>query len=1110
MFGWPFLGDRLAKSFCFFARRAGFSADVPTIEFIIVNRPLAAGSCLAEAVGTFELSAMGPDADGAREVLRRKLKEFFSEEELAGTLGLHRRRVAGPVEAGRIEVRLSAPGRSSAWREKVAVPVDFVRWMEREDLHVAYAPQFQVMVFAPEADELPRRLEKNIRLVLTRLVKDLNLLELSRAEAVQTIEVGTTSVEVVRKTPKQRALAEERTTDETETLKKVAEVLGEEKEPVAFEMEHELGLLAEALRAEARRSVLLVGPAGSGKTALVREFARRRGEFQFAATSFWTTSGSRLMTGPIGYGMWQERCQNICRELAKTNGVLHAGNLDELVEVGKTRRQEQSVGGFLRPWIARGEVQMIAEITPEQLGRIERQEPQLVAAFQQITIPTRTKEQLARILEASWETAPGERPSAAETRETREGLARLQALHERYGVYSAKTGRPVRFLRNILSDLFPKKNFTEGEVTGRFSRETGLPRVLLDDQMPLDLAETERWFSSRVVGQTQAVMRVVDLIATVKARLARPGKPLASLLFIGPTGVGKTEMAKALADFFFGSTARMARFDLNQFNDSVSVQRLIGGLGASEGLLTARAREQPFSVILLDEFEKADPSFFDLLLQILGEGRLTDAAGRLADFSNCVIVMTSNLGAEGFQRGTPGFSRSQPNANAHFEDAVAKFLRPEIFNRLDAIVPFQALPLGMIRSIAERYIGAIRHRHGLSHRSIHVQIEAEVIEHLARVGLDPKYGARPLKRAVERELVVPLAEELAEDRAAGAWSVGVGLKNDKVTVWKAAVPESQNARGKAQTESATGSAGEAVAVRRAMSRMKASSAFVALENQVTFLRDLESRLKKAKWKSPEDLRRLERLPVISRVADAVAKLETEARELETQVLGSLYRKEAGEIGAWNAALAGARARRRELQSEVYEASLERSDELVLAVYSEDKPLLLEMIETYRRLAAADGEVTQVHYFLPATRTKGAKVPPGYVREKAEELKKFFAGPPASLLGVALNLRGDLFAPKFTDEAGLHRLTEEKTTRLALIETAVGKIEEYHPPQGFELQGFIHAKSAPVRRTFLRLESRVKDSVLGERPWIGPGIERCVAQLLDDHLTRKILAATGGE
>src|SRR5262249_9301288 len=161
-----------------------------------------------------------------------------------------------------------------------------------------------------------------------------------------------------------------------------------------------------------------------------------------------------------------------------------------------------------------------------------------------------------------------------------------------------------------------------------------------------DMAEARRWFAGRVIGQPEAVDLIVDLLATVKAGLARPRKPLASLLFIGPTGVGKTEMAKALAEFLFGSRQRLTRFDISEYADPLAVQRLIGGSFAAEGLLTARVREQPFSVVLLDEFEKAHPQLFDLLLQVLGEGRLTDAAGRLADFSNAVVILTSNLGAE--------------------------------------------------------------------------------------------------------------------------------------------------------------------------------------------------------------------------------------------------------------------------------------------------------------------------------------------------------------------------------------------------------------------------------------------------------------------------------
>src|SRR5262249_55468409 len=161
--------------------------------------------------------------------------------------------------------------------------------------------------------------------------------------------------------------------------------------------------------------------------------------------------------------------------------------------------------------------------------------------------------------------------------------------------------------------------------------ETGLPRVLLDPDVPIDIAETKQWFAKRVIGQSEAVDLVVDLLATVKAGLTRPNRPIASLLFIGPTGVGKTEMAKALAEFLFGSKDRLTRFDMSEYADPLAVQRLAGTAFGAEGLLTAKVREQPFCVLLLDEFEKAHPAFFDLLLQALGEARLTGAGRRVAD-----------------------------------------------------------------------------------------------------------------------------------------------------------------------------------------------------------------------------------------------------------------------------------------------------------------------------------------------------------------------------------------------------------------------------------------------------------------------------------------------
>ena len=374
---------------------------------------------------------------------------------------------------------------------------------------------------------------------------------------------------------------------------------------------------------------------------------------------------------------------------------------------------------------------------------------------------------------------PGSRPPLSA-----EALATLDRLHRRYATYSVYPGRPLRFLTNLIHDHPPgdEAPIDADAVTRAFARETGLPRVLLDDATPLDLDAARGWFAARVIGQDEAVDLVVDLLATVKAGLARPGKPIASLMFIGPTGVGKTELAKALAEFLFGDGRRMTRLDMSEYADPVSVLRLIGGAtGRGEGLLTARIREQPFSVLLLDEFEKADPSFFDLLLQVLGEGRLTDVAGRLADFRNAVVIMTSNLGAEGYRRGRTGFVRStrdRAEARAHFVREVQAMVRPELFNRIDRIVPFAPLGEATARGIVDHQLGLIARRDGFRSGLVRMSVAPEVTTALARRGHDPRYGARPLKRAIERELLAPLAERINRHATDAALDVDVTLDVD--------------------------------------------------------------------------------------------------------------------------------------------------------------------------------------------------------------------------------------------------------------------------------------------------------------------------------------------
>ena len=287
------------------------------------------------------------------------------------------------------------------------------------------------------------------------------------------------------------------------------------------------------------------------------------------------------------------------------------------------------------------------------------------------------------------------------------------------------------------------------EIAEVVSRATGIPVAKMMQGERQKLLHMGEALQQRVVGQDTAVSRVVDTILRSRAGLSDPNRPYGSFLFLGPTGVGKTELTKALAQFLFDTEDAMIRIDMSEFMEKHSVARLIGAppgyVGYEEGgYLTEAVRRKPYSVILLDEVEKAHPDVFNVLLQVLDDGRMTDGQGRTVDFKNTVIIMTSNLGSQEIQRLV---GESHDVVKDAVMQEVREHFRPEFINRIDEIVVFNALSNDVIRDIAKIQIAKLAHR--VAEQDITLTLTDAAITQVARVGFDPLFGARPLKRAIQ-------------------------------------------------------------------------------------------------------------------------------------------------------------------------------------------------------------------------------------------------------------------------------------------------------------------------------------------------------------------------
>jgi ATP-dependent Clp protease ATP-binding subunit ClpC len=513
------------------------------------------------------------------------------------------------------------------------------------------------------------------------------------------------------------------------------------------------------LRQEPARSLLISGERLVGKTTFLQLTARRLAD---AGWTVFEASGADIMAGQQWFGQLEGRIRETVDQLTVGKKVVwYIPDLLQLARSGTHQGQSASILDQILPAIVAGRLIVWTEATRTSVARLMQIRPALRGIFDLVEIEPRSEEatltlarEVARRLsdETEFTIAPGCADVAV-------------ASARQYLSAASLPGSAIQLLK-LAAVRSERETIEPHDVLRTLSQLTGLPVSILDTRERIDLGSIRSFFTQRVIGQDEAVASIVERIAMLKAGLNDPSRPIGVFLFAGPTGTGKTELAKTTAEYLFGSTERMIRLDMSEFQTPESTASILGsGMPGEPDSLISRVRKQPFSVVLLDEFEKAHPRIWDLFLQVFDDARLTDTLGQVADFRHCLIIMTTNLGATSHQTMGLGFA---PAADAFTNEqvmrAISQTYRPEFQNRIDKIIVFQPFTRDLMRVILKKELNGVLERRGLKDRDWAVEWESTALEFLLEKGFSPDMGARPLKRAIEKYVIAPLAATIVERR----------------------------------------------------------------------------------------------------------------------------------------------------------------------------------------------------------------------------------------------------------------------------------------------------------------------------------------------------------
>ncbi|WP_426446134.1 ATP-dependent Clp protease ATP-binding subunit [Paenibacillus sp. S-38] len=600
--------------------------------------------------------------------------------------------------------------------------------------------------------------------------------------------------------------------------------------------DEEIDRVIEILNRRTKNNPVLIGEPGVGKTAIAEGLALRITEGKVPAKllgkEVYSLDVASLTAGTGIRGQFEEKLKGLITELQqRKNVILFIDEIHTLVGAGAAEGS-MDAGNILKPALARGELQVVGATTLKEYRRIEK-DAALERRFQPVTVDEPTVEEAVEILK-------GLRPKYEEYHQVTysdEAIRACVHLSQRYiqdrflpdkaidlldeagaklNLLGAGSGEDAVRARlagiqeekrlatqredyeraarlrdeetNLLGQLDEQRPQALTEVRVEHiqaivERKTGIPVGKLQQDEAAKLKDLAQHLEAKVIGQPEAVRQVARAVRRSRAGLAPKNKPIASFLFVGPTGVGKTELSKSLAEELFGRAEAMIRLDMSEYMEKHSVSKLIGSppgyVGHEEaGQLTERVRRNPYSILLLDEIEKAHPDVQHMFLQVLEDGRLTDSQGRTVSFKDTVIIMTSNAGVTDKKKITVGFAAEDSVQTSTLLESLGSYFRPEFLNRFDAIIPFASLQQPDLVRIVDKMLAEVTN--SLREQNISLQVSDEAKHKLAELGYHPAFGARPLRRVIQQQVEDVITDLILEQEQVQA--VEVVVRDNAITV----------------------------------------------------------------------------------------------------------------------------------------------------------------------------------------------------------------------------------------------------------------------------------------------------------------------------------------